>query len=593
MSKKTILFFAAFFCATATVCLAQTTFDDIYVTVEPSPDAETVHGYRENRIVIENNSPDESHFVRLVMPEKPYGGGNVIRQIGRSVSVGPQSRVVVSILQPPLPLSWGNGVMLVYVDGRKHQMAMPPSSHMRGRGYLYKKQSFVLVSRSIAGDFSTIADTVLHGGEEGSPGNKVNKSAFVRSELPVTGWSANWLAFSRWDAIVLTGEDMSRLPGSVRSALTGYLACGGCLVVLGECSAPAGWRGGSADQPGQETYFAGFGKFVVIADAVFADWPEGLWRYLEDGWLESFAPWRDVKDVQEANKIFPVVENLSVPARGLFLLMLLFAIVIGPLNLLLFSRKGRRMRLLWTVPAVSILACVGVFLYAILAEGTGGHARSSALTVLNQRNHHAATIGWCGFYSPLTPSGGLNYDYNTELTPQVTMDNWRSNKGTARSVDWTDGQNLATGWVSARVPALFKVRNSQTSRRRLTVSRSVSSDGLVIVNGLGCSIKKLWLADEQGMIYSGSEIAAGAEVSLASSGDRAAGSAQALRESFTANWLGQIDDFAKKPAKRLVAGSYIAVLDGAPFIEQGLDGAKIRNDVSVVYGIIGDILDAG
>ena len=56
--------------------------------------------------------------------------------------------------------------------------------------------------------------------------------------------------------------------------------------------------------------------------------------------------------------------------------------------------------------------------------------------------------------------------------------------GSARTLDWTGGQHLTSGWVSARVPAHFMLRKSEPRRERVEVSRNDEGE-LVAVNGLG------------------------------------------------------------------------------------------------------------
>ena len=165
--------------------------------------------------------------------------------------------------------------------------------------------------------------------------------------------------------------------------------------------------------------------------------------------------------------------------------------------------------MLWTTPAISLITCLAVFAYATFAEGWNRHARTEGLTLLDERSRRATTIGWTAFYSALTPSDGLHFGYESELTPlaqSMTTNN-------ARTVDWTHDQHLANGWVIARVPAHFMIRKSETRRERVTVRKGTDT-ALRIVNGLGADINQLWLADRDGTIYSATNIPAGVEAAL-------------------------------------------------------------------------------
>ena len=184
--------------------------------------------------------------------------------------------------------------------------------------------------------------------------------------------------------------------------------------------------------------------------------------------------------------------------------------------------------MLWTVPAISLMTCLAVFVYATFAEGWERHARIEGLTLLNEKTHRATTIGWTAFYSALTPSDGLHFGYDTELTPQIASSQMA---GTPRSVDWTNGQHLVSGWMTARVPAHFMLRKSEVRRERVTVRRG-TDNRLSIVNGLGAVIKQFWLADYDGAIYFGKDIPAGAEAELSTREESRQGRPGAVDETF-------------------------------------------------------------
>src|SRR6185369_17577401 len=151
-----------------------------------------------------------------------------------------------------------------------------------------------------------------------------------------------------------------------------------------------------------------------------------------------------------------------------------------------------------------------VFVYSYLREGITPDTRIAGLTVLDQANRRAATVGMTAFYCPLTPSQGLFFSSDTEATPLVEM--WNYQNGTERDLDWTQAQHLGRGWVSARVPAHFHLRKSEIRRERLQVENL--NGQLTVVNGLGAPIRSLWLADGAGQIYTATNIVAGQKANL-------------------------------------------------------------------------------
>jgi hypothetical protein len=263
--------------------------------------------------------------------------------------------------------------------------------------------------------------------------------------------------------------------------------------------------------------------------------------------------------------------------------MLLFVIAIGPVNLIVLSRMNRRTWLLWTIPAISFLTCSTVFVYSYLREGITPDTRISGLTVLDQANRRAASIGFTAFYCPLTPSQGLFFSSDTEATPLVEA--WDYRGGTDREMDWTQAQHLGRGWVSARVPAHFQLRKTETRRERLEIENV--NGQLTVVNGLGAAIQTLWLADGQSHVYTLTNIAAGQKISLGASTtplkkDEQLGVRTLLEKCGAQANLTDATTF-------LLPNTYIAELNGNPFLENGL-GPKAQTSRTkahaVVYGML-------
>src|SRR6476619_5481359 len=87
-------------------------FGDIMVSPQSLMVGETYHGYREYRILLDNQSLKDTHEVSLVFPDRAFPSGNTISRLSRTVSVAPMSRVAVSFWQPPLRQE-GDGRLII------------------------------------------------------------------------------------------------------------------------------------------------------------------------------------------------------------------------------------------------------------------------------------------------------------------------------------------------------------------------------------------------------------------------------------------------------------------------------------------------
>ena len=565
-----VIFFLAIVwrCCALSDALAGTDFGDITVTPELQPTGNTFHGYAEYRIAVSNRSPDTAHQVTLILPKKVFGTPrNQIRELTRSIIVGPSATVYVSLLQPSVPLASGSELG-VAIDGEVQRDEVLLSGGYHGRELSSRRHVSVGVSRSPSAPVAskgfslllrilisrnvdptalyTYADKLLSpppsggtsGPSSGSPGSRGRGSTpsyeTIDLGLPVSAWSTTWLGFSRYDGVTVTDEDIRQMPPDVQSALWHYVECGGVLFVLGAQALPESWGLKGllkpelpTDSEGVAVYNVGFGQCIVSSATDTESIDQKQWKHVIASWTKTAIPWQWDNSVEDANRIFPVVGRLGIPVRGLFLLMLFFAIVIGPVNLIMLSRKKRRIWLLWTTPVISLMTCLGVFAYATFAEGWKQVVRTEGLTILDERVHRATTIGWTAFYSALTLGEGLHFGHQTELTPQISPRD--TNK--VLTVDWTHDQHLGSGWVTARVPIHFMIRKSETRRERVIVRRGADTD-LKIVNGLGVDISQFWLADGDGTIYSAIDVPAGEEVELGLRTDLRVGSPNKSAEAF-------------------------------------------------------------
>ncbi|HYG22109.1 MAG TPA: hypothetical protein VEH04_04940 [Verrucomicrobiae bacterium] len=436
--------------------------------------------------------------------------------------------------------------------------------------------------RSVWADVARVS-SALTGPFAGRAG-MVSGHQALRSEVPIQEWSDAWLSYTPFDAVAIHGRDWQMLLPGAQAALQRYVECGGTLMIFGNVNLAGTWNHvPKTSSENGAALFPAFGRCVLFASEHISDFPPGARGLITEAVQTGGRTWRSTMDEESANATFPVVENVKIPVREIVVIMLAFVITIGPLNIVYLSRKKRRVWLLWTIPAISFVTTLGVFGYSVIREGFTPDIRMESITCLDQQNHRAITLGMVAYYCPLTPGGGLRFDSETEVTPQVSHD---SNRGNARELDWTQGQHLERGWVTARVPAHFQLRKPETRRERIQV------EGTTLMNGLGVPIRELWFADASGKLFAVTNIPAGAKAALQPAegpGVRAGGfsTISVLAERFAFRPLDAID-----PAlalQILQPNTYIARLNSNPFLEPGLSSASKngrKKESALVYGIL-------
>lgn len=588
-------------------------YGNVEVVVEHEPKGNATHGYAEVWVRVKNHSDQTAHAVRLTFPRSSYAPGtDYLRGVTRSVTVEPGKVARVALAYPERLQVVGSGLG-VAVDGREQEETIPLGSSSRGYGSprgtfsmtigsgpYTGPQALVLYSREVDTNFP---DWVTEGIRRnmmraaGGGGFVLNAPEFVRADQPAAGWSPNWLGYSRYDGVVVTAADLRAMPAEVRTALGQYVECGGSLLVLGaDGPLPGKWAMARVGQlPLARAASAGFGDCLVSDTANLSRMVPDTTTAITGSWGRTMEGGKRDHTPADAHRLFPVIDDVGVPVKGLLVLMFVFAVVIGPVNLFVLARRKRKLWQFWTVPLVSLVTCLGVFAYMALTEGWAGRTRAEGFTILDENTRRAATIGWTGYYTPLMSGGGLHFSPDTEVSyqngeelagyPYGYRPRQRSGSS-ALTIDWTGDQHLASGWITPRVPSHFAVRKGESRRERVTITRG--ADGRPeAVNGLGADLTELWYADEKGTLYRAANVPAGGRAALDPTPRPAPpGGIATLRDVYAGEWANVFDRAKTAGPALLPARTYLAVMDAAPFLDDALPRASVRKTRSVVLGIL-------
>lgn len=604
-------------------------FGDIQIIPESRGSTNNgTHGYALYHFMVSNRSSTETHEVELRIPGSRYsssGNASRIHGLSKKFDVAPNSTVYVPLYQPAIRMG-GDGVG-VYINGREQNpgMSMRLGDHgaysstgaagsrstgswAGGRSGAFEPRVLIsysadetdlrkIASLSPAGSPASPSWTVVPGPTTGPvvaptipPGRSVSVrtvSGPVRVDfINASGFEPNWLSYSSYDGCVLALSDAQGLAPNELSALWQYIECGGSVAVMGAGDLPDGWADldprladKTLDYDSFERYRVGMGLLFLSGppDQLFVNNSSAA-SEIARSWTQSGDAWGALPTAAGANASLTVVEPLDSQAslRQMFIAMLAFAVLIGPVNLIVLARRKQRSWVFWTTPAVSALACGAVFLYAAISEGWGQHTRYAFLTTLDPDVNRAATIGMVGFYSPISDSSGLMFEDSTEVTPLVAGD------VVSGSVDWSEGQHFKGDWVRARIPRHFKLRKNETRRERINLVREGGQ--LSIVNGIGADIKSIVYLDHDGRKYRAADIAKGAKAPLNEIANPASAS-MSLRQAYaTRDWFSSIQNIKNHPLRYLSPGWYVAELEENVFVEEALDGASVKPSIAMLTG---------
>ena len=271
----------------------------------------TSHGYNEYIAHLQNHSGRDATLL-LMLKCRPYWSGEMLVST-RRVIVPKEQAMDVSIFQPPV---YSDNLMVeVNVVGVRNTLSIPVNSQLcftypRTMG---SRTPSILVSRSAPETFVSELQTA---------------APVLINDLPIQVWSTHWLGYSSFDGIILTESEVDEASPEVQAALRRYVECGGSIYLRGK-NLPAVWTEG-AEKEEDGNYLVGLGKINVMSGSEAKSWIFSIKEAIRSN-LHVYIP-DDIPNNPEGL----LIEKGSVPVRGMFLLIVLFGIGIGPVNIFAF-----------------------------------------------------------------------------------------------------------------------------------------------------------------------------------------------------------------------------------------------------------------
>lgn len=227
----------------------------------------------------------------------------------------------------------------------------------------------VLLSESLFTVNASTLDAELKkkGGSSRYGGSETFAAKCDPKQLPT-----DWLAFSGYDSLLMTAADWSKTPAGARNAIVSWMMLGGQLVIFSD-SQPSLASLGLPPDPG-------FGSCLLrpLSSDLKLRPKETL------DLVSSVNPvrHRQVATNQDFDGSWPLQSRFGGKEfqYGLFIAVLvLFGILVGPVNLFVLAKSGRRHRLFITTPLISLGASLLLILLIIFQDGFGGRGMRRVL----------------------------------------------------------------------------------------------------------------------------------------------------------------------------------------------------------------------
>ncbi len=329
------------------------------------------------------------------------------------------------------------------------------------------------------------------------------------SEMPLaivdpSSWPADWRTWSLFAFIVMTEREWDDLSHARRSALRDWVAMGGRLVLARDPDA--------GDVAPAQKAPLGLGLMVKLGST------------LEQAKLAAFSelgiyatanrdrPWGDVAPLLTTADDARWTIDTSVRWPVLFLVA--FGIVIGPVNFFVFAPRGRRHRLFFTVPLLSLAATLILGVSILLRDGFGGEGTRRALVLLVPGENKAvvmqqqvARTGMLGSRTfPVAEDTVLGYDREASGTRASP----RTKRTFERSADAASGD-----WFTSSEKQTLQLRRITPTRARVEwVAGGADGAAPVVQSSLTTVLTDFLYVDSQGSEWTVNELPPGKRVAL-------------------------------------------------------------------------------
>lgn len=383
-------------------------------------------------------------------------------------------------------------------------------------------------------------------------------SAHFSSRFTPTQLPDDWRAFSGFDTIIMTDNDWMSVPPGSRNAINSWLRLGGHLIIYSEGS-PNPAALGLPD----ETSFGSYSIQSISGDR------------LKPKETADFVFRRDIDTRIDAvtndfNTKWPLKKELgkkSFNSLVFIIILITFGIIVGPINLFVFAKSGRRHRLFITTPIISIVTSLILIILIILQDGFGGVGKRLVLMEVrpddgqNAAYVHQEQISRTGVMT----SPGFSIDAAALFVPvPIASSRWSrftDDYDTTGNYDIqpSDGKLYASGsWFQSRSEQGQLISAVVPTRGRIEFSKEAGR----VVSNFDFPIKTLVFRDDDGSWHRADNLVKGKPTELTSIDPTMI---QPILNDLNAKFTYRNEDFLKKVQER--KGHYIAITSEAPGIE--------------------------
>lgn len=343
---------------------------------------------------------------------------------------------------------------------------------------------------------------------------KKKSRVLVGSEIDFLPVMGDWRAWLGIDVLWMTPEDFAALSAELRAAIHDWLLQGGQVVFCLEAgqSLPSEFLAPSSatERDLTEPVEVGLGSVRgFFWDGIRLDIEKAATE------IQKFEP-RLIEALEKNYKpdqagFIKAAGKLGYPVAALMIVLLSFAVTMGPLNLYWFAPVGKRHYLFFTVPLISGVAALLLGALILIYDGTGGSGARVMLRFLDADHQRLVIIQEQASKTglllsrefPLSETAFIAFVPRLPMTGDLNL----GRRGDRYEGDWFSSRSLQTHFLESVGP-------SREALELLNPDDLASGAAPVVLSSIPATLDELRWLDASGREWGATNISAGQRTTL-------------------------------------------------------------------------------
>ena len=259
-------------------------------------------------------------------------------------------------------------------------------------------------------------------------------------------------------------------------------------------------------------------------------------------------------------------------------ILILFGVLVGPVNLLVLAKPGQRHRLFFTTPLISLGASLLLVLLILFQDGTGGAGARTVVVNIEPSDTSAYVSQFQASRTGVLFSGAFKAPNSYATMCAMQAGPWAAviADGNEAMRYNLDGDVFGGDWFQSRRELAHHLKSIRSTRARIELAPQ-QGDAPTIVSSLGFDLKILFYTDAQGANWKApSVVETGKRVTL----EKTDGREWEPFVGTNSTWVSK-DALSQK-------NSFVALADSAPeFAIETHKGIRWQDHVIVIGPVIG------